>query len=256
MAKAGYTTGGGGILLLIPTNITNSSVGIGTETTLPTSLEQAEKSNTKLSLAIYTSREDEVGLVSASPSFDASPKQITFVTDRDDQYTIRWMQRYCTTLRTGLESTAPAGASEKSYEDGLAVRKTEENTNDILPNDVIFFVWLGAPMTGESAGMRKIVYGLTGVAGSTPNYATANNTDNQYTITLTGAPQDIDATFDISNFVFPSAVDAHVGNLDAKGGGAQSVFDDITDGTIGQIFGNYIFNIPAKTSILQDIINI
>jgi hypothetical protein len=88
-------------------------------------------------------------------------------------------------------------------------------------------------MRGDtSIGTAKIVYGLVGVNSSSPNFTTAFDTDNQFTFTLTGAPQEGDANINFpTNYVFHSAVGAAIGNISGSINGVN-LTTPITDGML------------------------
>jgi hypothetical protein len=149
MSIQGYTKGGQGILIIAPVNI--SATGVATlatpMSTLPTSMQSLydqygiDKS-VHLELSVFSSTTDEVGIVSTSPSFDSSPKSISFTIDRDDLFSLRFMQRYCLSLRCGIETPAAAAGSTtaKQYEDGTEVRgDTAIEDEKILPENTLFF---------------------------------------------------------------------------------------------------------------------
>jgi len=162
MAIQGFTTGGQGVLLMAPVNI--STTGVATLatplSTLPASMKDLydgfgliDKSK-NLELTVFSSKLDEVGIVSTSPSFDATPKSIAFTIDRDDLYSLRFMQRYCLSLRCGIETPAEqAGTTTaKEYEDGTTVRgDTTPEEEVIKPENTIFFAWLGPKMRGDKS---------------------------------------------------------------------------------------------------------
>lgn len=258
MAIQGYTTGGQGLLLMAPVNIQSSGISIATAITpLPNSITAFDNkydTTTFLELAIFSSRTDEVGIISTAPALDANPKTISFTIDRDDNYTLRFMQRYCTSMRLRYENPAANATSTtaKEYEDSLSVRggDTTEETTSISPLDTIFFIWSG-PKFKDTLGGQKIIYGFAGVSSSTPNFTTAFQTDNQFTFTLTGAPQEIDANIDISQFVFNSAVGANFGVVGGAAG-YNALSPAITDGKLGIVFGSDSFQIPSRTSIIVD----
>jgi len=254
------STGGGSILMMYPVmqaTGTETTIKIAPESSLPASLSAIIDdgyNSIKLALGVYSNEKDKVGIVSTAPSFDASPKSIAFTIDRDDLYTIRFLQRYCSGLRTGLEIPATQGQpNEKNYEDGLAINSTADEDTIIKLSDTIFFIWYGAP-TGDAAGektMRKIVYGFAGISSSTPNFSTSYNTDTQFTFTLTGAPQSYKADIKANDLYTPNSVDVNgIGT-----GMGSSLLSNYPINDISDLFpAGYQFTLPKETSILQDVI--
>jgi len=92
MAIQGFTTGSQGVLMMAPVLI--DSLGVATLPTaasvLPNRVQDLYNNqgnintSTLLELAIYSSRADQVGIISSAPAFDANPKTMTFTIDRDD----------------------------------------------------------------------------------------------------------------------------------------------------------------------------
>jgi hypothetical protein len=257
MATQGFTTGGKSILMLAPVAVSSQGIEVAQpRANLPTSImDFAGKYDATnfLELTVFSSRDDEVGIISTAPALDASPKTISFTIDRDDNFALRFMQRYCTSLRLSYENPASTATSTtaKEYEDGLSVRgeSTSEET-DILPLDTVFFAWLG-PSFRDTLGGTKIIYGLAGVSSTSANFTTAFQTDNQFTFTLTGAPQDVDAEIDLSDYIFNSAVGANFGTVGGAGG-VNNLPTAITNGKIATVFGQTVFTIPSRTSIIVD----
>jgi len=266
----GFTTGAKGVLMMAPVNI--SPTGIATivpaSTPLPTSVKDFYNTTTNdfetsknLELAVFSSYEEEVGIVSSSPNFSVVPKTFTFTIDRDDVWTFMFLHRYCKSLRFGLEkpSTEAVGTTAKQYEDGLEVRgdATSPESEVIAKTDTVFFVHVG-PLFRDTkgAGKCKLTYGLVGIGSDSSNYTTAYQVDNQFTFTLIGAPQQGDSNITgISNYIFHSVVGANFGQSSPTGIDTL-VAEKIVDGKIGAIFGNYQFWLPKNTSIVQNVVNV
>jgi hypothetical protein len=113
MAIQKFTTGGNGILTMAPVIFENGVPKLADEaSSFPTSLDALYDNEGKidpsvlLELAIFTSKDDEVGIVSTASSLDATPKTIAFTIDREDKWALRFLQRYCKSLRCGLETPA------------------------------------------------------------------------------------------------------------------------------------------------------
>lgn len=170
MGKQSFSTGGGGIKGMWPVYLksitttdpdtgegTNKSVITivpqGVESALPAAIHEmfgkyggydpdaTTQTNIILGLGIYTNKKEEVGIVTATPAFDASPKTLAVVTDRDDMHTRRFLDRYCISLRDGMEApTASGTTNEKTYQDGTAVRGAQTGSSTIALSDSVFFV--------------------------------------------------------------------------------------------------------------------
>lgn len=260
MANQGFTTGSQGVLLMAPVKITDGVASIATPKSIASInsvLDFKYDVTDFLELAIFCSKPDEVGIVTSTPVSSGTPRQATFTIDRDDNYSFRFLQRYCTSLRSEYESPVSASTNAKEYEDGITVRGDDAETETIKPTDTIFFVHLG-PKFKDEAGGTKITYGLAGIGSDSASYTTAFEQDNQFTFTLIGAPQDKPSdVLDIKDFVFNSVVGVKFGTVGGPNG-VQYLPSDHLDGLIWKhitdAIGDYEFVIPAKTSILQDII--
>ena len=94
MAIQGFTTGAQGLLLMAPVQI--SSTGVATlvpavtGSAFPDQVSDLYDSSGNLitskylELCMFSSKTDEVGIVSTSPNFAVAPKTFTVTMDRDD----------------------------------------------------------------------------------------------------------------------------------------------------------------------------
>jgi hypothetical protein len=256
MATQFFSTGGGGVLLMMPADIRTNTITLGTVGSIPSNINGFTYNRSDfLELAIFTDKEDKVGIISTSPSFDASPKTITFTIDREDTHAMAFLQRYCVSLRDGLDVPAGGDTTGKEYEDGISTAVAGAEEGIIDPLDTVFFIWAGPKIENNR---MKVVFGFAGIGSASANFSTAFQTDNQFTFTLTGAPQSIAfelPTIELKEFVFKSAVGANFGIVGGPQGfdrGATASIEEITDGKLGQIFGDYKFIIPPRTAFRTD----
>jgi len=265
MAIQGFTTGRQSVLMMAPVKITGTGASKTIELATPVPISTINSVNdfyekydasTFLELALFSSTSDQTGIISTSLSLDAEPKTIAFTIDRYDIWTLRFLQRYCKSLRSGLERPSTTPTTAKQYEDGLEVRGEAAAEEVILPTDTIFFVSIGPNFRDiQSAGMTEVIYGFAGISSSSANYSSSYDTDNQFTFTLIAAPQEVDATINLEDFVFNSVVGAKFGKEGGKHG-LNHWADAIEDGKIGNIFQNYDFEIIKNTGIITDSIKL
>ena len=134
MAIQGFTTGAQGLLMMAPVTINNqgvaSLVSAVTGTNFPETVRDLYDTDGNLitskwlELAVFSSRSDQVGIISSAPNFDASPKTMAFTIDRDDMWSQIFLNRYCVSLRAGLETPADiTSTTAKEYEDAGAYYK-------------------------------------------------------------------------------------------------------------------------------------
>jgi hypothetical protein len=243
---------------------TPAAVIVPAETPYPESLAGMKYDDTcVLGLGIYSNVKDEVGIISTSTNFDATPKTITFTVDRMDEFVLRFLQRYCVGARPGFDKPTDESQTAKEYECGVAVRQdaTADTTVGIL--DSVFFVWIGPPTTAmndipdESTGKvgkskRTIVYGLASITANTLNLTTAFQTDNQISFTLTMQPRNVPAEITsedlyLSASVNPAEIGTGIGSSLQPGTLAEAE-------TLDVILPDYEFFLPAFTGMIMDVI--
>jgi hypothetical protein len=259
----GFSTGGGGIIKNYPLMLNaNNKIVIAEETALPTGLTPSSlvpmtfDAKTALALGIYGNYNDEVGITTSSRNFEATPKTMTITTDRDDIWTLRWMQRYCPSLVPGRDKPVIPGKAAKGFEDGIGIRQTDETGEIVALTDCILSIWFGAPINGMAGGknMRNLIYGIFSVAAGTPNDTTAYNEDNQYTYTLTAQPQEYDCDIELEDLYISNSItakDVGAGNTGGLSSFERGILEDEND--ISKLFApGYKLYLPKHTGIVKD----
>jgi len=257
----GFSTGGGGLIVMWGVNYRYSglepqAVIVPPETAIPSGLRAMKYDDTVIfGHGIYSNAEDEVIVISAASSLDGTPKSITFTVDRDDEHSMRFLQRYCPTLRPSMEQPEGTSTTAKLSEDGLSVRGEATEAGGVNILDCVFFVWFGAPVKGmDGKTKRKIAYGIGSISGATPNISTGYETDNTFSFTINAQPQKVDAEIELTDLYIPKSVVASgVGTGIGSSFSSKGILTGESD--ISKLFPvGYELYLPKNTGILVDVI--